>query len=164
MTTIRPKQPGPGRSGSGAPEPAGGEPSGIHAPGARHQIEEEHHVLWSLVERLERTSDLQALALRLGELQALLAEHFAREEAPEGLRDVVDEPRWESALQALFDEHALCLAEVDRLALTSRELLAGPVEELRRDVRAVCQRLHDHETAETELLAASLYDETGGGD
>lgn len=52
----------------------------------------------------------------------------------------------------------------NRLSLTSRELLAGPVEALRRDVRTLCQRLHAHEAAETELLAASLYDETGGGD
>lgn len=164
MTTIRTKQPDPGRRGAGASDPARKGAPGTRSAVARCVIEEEHRRLWNLVERLERVSDLQALALRLGELRVLMAEHFAREEAPGGLQEAVDEPRWDNALQALFDEHAECLAEVERLALTARELLAGPVEELRRDVRTLCRRLHVHEAAEAELLAASLYDETGGGD
>lgn len=136
------------------------------AEAARRQIAEEHRALRLLLERLETTSDPQALLLRLDELRGLLARHFAREEAPDGLHGVIDAsaPHLVVSVQGLFEEHREYLAELERLAGTVRACLEGPVAEARRGVTELCRKLHEHEAAETLLLAGAMYDDLGGGD
>jgi hypothetical protein len=140
----------------------------IESPAAatRREIAEEHRTLRTLLERLEATTDLQVLLPRLDELRRLLARHFAREEAPDGLHRVVDgsAPHLTVSVQGLFEEHREYLAELERLASKVQALVEGPVAELRRGVAELCGKLHEHEAAETELLAGALYDDLGGGD
>ncbi|HSL85083.1 MAG TPA: hypothetical protein VLF66_20095 [Thermoanaerobaculia bacterium] len=133
---------------------------------ARREIAEEHRALRTLLERLETTADLQILLPRLDELRRLLALHFAREEAPDGLHRVVDSsaPHLVVSVQGLFEEHRECLAEIERLAEEAHVIVEGPLAELRRGVSELCRKLHEHEAAETELLAGALYDDLGGGD
>ena len=127
---------------------------------ARREIAEEHRALRTLLERLETTADLQILLPRLDELRRLLALHVAREEAPDGLHRVVDSsaPHLVVSVQGLFEEHRECLAE------EAHVIVEGPLAELRRGVSELCRKLHEHEAAETELLAGALYDDLGGGD
>lgn len=133
---------------------------------ARREIAEEHRTLRALLERLAATAEPEALHRRLGELRRLLALHFAREEAPDGLHRVIDgsASHLTVSVQGLFEEHREYLAELERLASEARALVAGPVAELRRGVAELCRRLHEHEAAETELLSGALYDDLGGGD
>jgi hypothetical protein len=133
---------------------------------SRHEIAEEHRLLRRTLERIERTAELGALVAELGELRTLLVEHFAREEAPEGLHRVIDTsaPHLMASVQGLFDEHRECLETLDRLTEEARACLEGPVADVRRELGELCRRLHAHEAAETELLSGALYDELGGGD
>jgi len=136
------------------------------AAAARREIAEEHRTLRTLVERLEATADPEALHRRLDELRGLLALHFAREEAPDGLHRAIDgsAPHRTVSVQGLFEEHREYLAELARLAEEARALVAGPVAALREGVAELCRKLHEHEAAETELLSGALYDDLGGGD
>lgn len=136
------------------------------AAAARREIAEEHRALRALLERLEATADPEALHRRLGELRRLLALHFAREEAPDGLHRAIDgsASHLTVSVQGLFEEHREYLAELERLAVKALAIVDGPVAELRRGVAGLCRKLHEHEAAETELLSGALYDDLGGGD
>jgi hypothetical protein len=129
-------------------------------------IEDEHRILRALLGRLEATLDLGPLVSGLAELRGLLAVHFAREEASDGLHRVVDAsaPHLVASVAKLIDEHRECLAALDALIGAGRRCLEGPVVEVRRGVSELCRRLHEHEAAETELLAGAVYEEVGGGD
>jgi hypothetical protein len=129
-------------------------------------IEDEHRILRALLGRLEEMTGLEELVPGLAELRGLLAVHFAREEAPSGLHRVVDAsaPHLAASVAELIDEHRECLAALDALIEAGRRCLEGPVAEVRSGVSELCRRLHDHEAAETELLAGAVYEEVGGGD
>jgi len=128
------------------------------------QIHEEHRHLRELLERIGATRELEPLLVLLGELSGALEVHFEHEEAPGGLHDVIDAsaPHLLERVDVLFDEHRRCLEELERLRSEARATLDGPVAEVRRGVEALCQMLHEHEAAETEILSESLYDELGG--
>lgn len=136
------------------------------AEAARREIAQEHRQIRALVEELETTSGLGALLPLLADLRGLLVTHFAREEAPDGLHRVVDgaAPRLSTSVQLLFDEHRQMLAALDGIEERGRACLEGPVAEVRRSVLELCRQLHEHEAAETELLAGALYEDIGGGD
>ena len=128
------------------------------------QIAEEHERLRALLGRVEGEKGLRGLLALLGELRAELAEHFAHEEAAGGLETVVAEsaPHLAGQVDELFEEHRRCLEEVDRLRDKAAAILDGPAAEVRREVVALCETLHEHERQETELLSGALYDEIGG--
>lgn len=158
MTYIRSKM---------EPHPDAGASTLVGAASAtRREIVAEHRQIRDLVSRLETTGELEALLPRLAELRGLLVSHFAREEAPGGLHQVVDgsAPRLAGAVQVLCHEHRELLARVDDLAERARACLDGPVAEVRGAVADLCRGLHAHEAAETELLAGALYEDVGGGD
>ncbi|HLE83876.1 MAG TPA: hemerythrin domain-containing protein [Thermoanaerobaculia bacterium] len=129
-------------------------------------IEDEHRILRALLGRLEETTGLEELVPGLAELRSLLAVHFAREEAPDGLHRVVDAsaPHLVATVVHLIEEHGECLTALDVLIEAGRRCLEGPVAEVRSGVSELCRRLHEHEAAETELLAGAVYEEVGGGD
>jgi len=157
MTYIRPKtKPGSGAAG----------PVTTAAADARREIAAEHRQIRSLVAELETTRDLEELLPRLAGLRELLMSHFAREEAPGGLHRMVDRaaPRLAGPIQALFDEHRELLAHLDGLEERTRACLEGPVAASRGSAADLCRGLHEHEAAETELLAGALYDDIGVGD
>lgn len=140
--------------------------AGERAADARREIAQEHRQIRSVVEVLETTGNLEALLPCLAELRTLLERHFAREEAPEGLHRVVDAaaPRLAASVQVLIEEHREFLEALDLISERARECLEGPIAEVRRSVAELCRRLHEHEAAETDLLAGALYDDIGGGD
>jgi hypothetical protein len=129
-------------------------------------IEEEHRALRALLGRLERSAAREELLTGLAELRGLLTVHFAREEAPGGLHRVVGAsvPHLAAPVAGLIEEHGECLEALDRLIEAGRRCLDGPVAEIRRGAAEISRRLHEHEAAETELLAGAVYEEVGGGD
>jgi hypothetical protein len=132
----------------------------------RREIAREHRQIRAVVAEIEATADLEVLLPRLGELRELLEVHFAREEAPDGLHQVVDgtAPRLATSVQALFAEHREMLALLAGISQRARACLEGPVADVRRSAAELCRRLHEHEAAETDLLAGAVYEDIGGGD
>lgn len=161
MTYVRSKPGAPGDAAGPTVATALAEPAA-----SRREIAREHRQIRSLVAQVEAIADLEELVPRLNALRALLEVHFAREEAPGGLHQVVDgtAPRLATSVEALFDEHREMLALLDAATRRARECLEGPITEVRRAAAELCRRLHEHEAAETDLLAGALYEDIGGGD
>lgn len=151
------------RAGHDAAAPSG--PSESIGPAVSgDQIHDEHLHLRELLGRIEATRDLEPLQGLLAELSEALVVHFEHEEAPGGLQDVIDSsaPHLLEQVDALFDEHRRCLAELGRLRAEVRTILDGPVTDLFKGIADLCRMLHEHEAVETEILSGSLYDELGG--
>lgn len=130
---------------------------------SRQQIADEHRALGELLGRLVHTTDPNALVPQLTELRRLLGVHFAREEADDGLYEIVGEvaPHLLSGVQRLFDEHRELAASVDELLATTRELCGGPLAEILAAVGGLAGRLHRHEAKENELVSGAFYDDLG---
>lgn len=149
------------------PDPSAGGSVAEAAPDLatpRSRIAEEHRLLRQTLTRIETLDEPAALLRELRAFRPLLAEHFAGEEAADGLHRVIDAtaPHRIAEVHELFAEHRECLATLDRLCDTLAELISGPVAALRAEVGELCGRLHRHEAAETELLSNALYEELGG--
>ena len=132
---------------------------------AAQRMEAEHERLAELVERLDHEPDLRELRRELAELTPLLAEHFASEEATDGVFRWVETeaPHCAHDTQTLGDEHVALLARLSRIEGRLDELLEGPVAAVERDVAAFVADLRSHEKAETELVANALWTDIGGG-
>lgn len=130
---------------------------------ARHEIEEEHRLLRHAVYRLRHTRDMRALVPLLDELHQVLALHFAREEAADGLHFAVERvaPHKANQVDELFREHRELLAEVEALAASAREYLEGPLAAVLAGVRDITNRLHEHERAETDLFSEAVTEDLG---
>ena len=126
---------------------------------------EEHKDLRELTETICATSDLALLLPMLDELSHELRDHFASEEAPDGLGAVVSEsaPHKATAVDHLFAEHADFLTAVRRLHHTVEACLAGPMAEVRTLAAHLCKQLRKHEDKEKDLLTDALYTDIGGG-
>jgi hypothetical protein len=135
------------------------------SPGSSAAIAEEHRVLRELLGRITATRDLGALLPQLGELEGLLALHFAHEEEADGLHAVVADsaPDRLPEVQRLFDEHREIARRVMELRERAEELWRGPLAEVLEGVAELADRLHRHEAAEGDLLAGALYDDLGIG-
>lgn len=129
----------------------------------RHEIEEEHRLLRTAVYRIRHTRDLRALVPQLEALRELLAGHFAREEASDGLHAAVERvaPHKVNQVGELFREHRELLADVEALASSAREYLEGPLAAVLDGVRDLTGRLHEHERAETDLFSEAVTEELG---
>jgi hypothetical protein len=133
---------------------------------ARNRIAEEHAALSALLKSIQRIEAPGRLAVELEKLQTLLREHFATEEAEDGLHAAVDRsaPHLLPAVQQLFDEHRQFLGDLEGLVETAQALSAGPMADLLRGVAELAARLHTHEVQETELFIDSVYTDLGAGD
>lgn len=134
---------------------------------ARREIEEDHRFLREAVYKLRHTRDLRALVPQLEDLRGLLARHFAREEAADGLHAAVERaaPHRVNRVDELFREHGEILSDVEALLSATRELVAGPLATVLAGVRRVAGKLHEHEAAETDLFGEAVVgDDLGVGD
>ena len=70
-------------------------------------IEQDHHAIQEILERLEAATDPGVLVPLFEELRAALAEHFEREEEPDGLHEIVASmaPNTVASLQNVLGEH-----------------------------------------------------------
>ena len=126
-------------------------------------IEHDHHAIKEILERLEGTMDPHLLLPILEELRISLVEHFAREEAPEGLHEVIADmsPTTVASLQNVLGEHEQFLVRLDSLIDRTRTLVRGRLAEILRDAAALSESLHDHEARETELFTDAVFTDLG---
>ena len=133
---------------------------------ARERIALEHHRLSAQLDSIELISDPARYPAALERLRELLAEHFAGEEASDGLHEAIGggTPHLLPAVQHLFDEHREFVADLDGLTGRARELVEGPLADLRAGVAGLIARLRDHEARENDLFGESVYTDVAGQD
>ena len=126
-------------------------------------IEHDHHAIKEILERLEATTDLHILLSILEELRMSLVEHFAREEAPEGLHEIIASmsPNTVASLQNVLAEHRDFLVRLDRLIEQARTVVNGPMADILQDAAGLAESLHDHEARETALFTDAVFTDLG---
>ena len=131
--------------------------------GPGHSIEQEHRALKETLGRLECTTDLKLLIPMLSELRARLELHFAHEEGPAGLHQVVGDsaPHLLTYMQRLFDDHQRLLSTIDGVTERARQCLDGPMAAVLGDVASLSAELRLHEARETALLGDAMYTDLG---
>ena len=131
--------------------------------GGGQSIEREHKALKETLDRLECTSDLKILIPMLNELRARLELHFAHEEGPAGLHQVVGDsaPHLLTYMQRLFDDHQRLLTAIDGVTERARQCVDGPLAAVLRDVTTLSEALRLHEARETALLGDAMYTDLG---
>ena len=127
------------------------------------EIEDDHHAIKEILERLEATMDPHLLLPILEELRMSLVAHFAREEAPEGLHEIIADmsPNTVASLQNILGEHEHFVVRLDSLIERTRAAVKGPLAEILRDATALSESLHDHEARETELFTDAVFTDLG---
>ncbi|MEE8526233.1 MAG: hemerythrin domain-containing protein [Thermoanaerobaculia bacterium] len=132
--------------------------------GARtfEDIAAEHRALVEALEALEGTHDPGELRLRLAALRGLLEQHYAGEEAADGLPGVIDAnaPHLVASMQRIFDEHRQFLLDLEQLGAEARACVdrnAG----LHRGITGLVDRLRDHERRETSLVSDAVNTDIG---
>ena len=125
----------------------------------------QHRVLRETLGRIAATNELTLLVRLLDDLRAQLEPHFAEEEAADGLAEAVGAaaPQHLRHLERLMAEHRVLLATLEGLIARGRSLLSDVVGEYVREVRALGQRLRDHEAQETALLSDAVHADIGSG-
>jgi uncharacterized protein with von Willebrand factor type A (vWA) domain len=117
-----------------------------------------------LLSVLVTTSDLARVAPLLADLRALLVAHFAGEEGPAGMHEIVAEGAAHRLpnVQRLIEEHAAIVARLDALTAEVAACAAGP---LARALAGVCELvalLRRHEAEEEEIFSEAFYVDLGG--
>lgn len=151
--------------GRSAVSPSAGKGAGSAGTrAARQRIDEEHRRLGELLAALESTTDLAALAPRLAGLRELLVAHFASEEGPEGMHDIVAEGAAHRLpnVQHLFEEHRAILLRLDHLRDETSACFEGPVRRVLAGVAELAGTLRRHEADEEDLFSEAFYSDLGG--
>lgn len=114
----------------------------------------------ALVEQLERHSGLAELPTLLEELHRLLIDHFAHEQFPGGLYEVLGafDSAHHEELRTLVREHCELLSLTRGVLERSRAAGAADAAALRREVDAMIARLREHEQKEHALAHKLLTD------
>jgi hypothetical protein len=144
--------------------PAQTPPQAPKTPAARQRIDEEHRQLGDLLHALARCHDPERALERLTALASLLREHFAHEEAADGLHALVGEGAAHRLpnLQRLFEEHREVLAAVASIEERLRNLVTGPWTTLRGEIHDLDATLRRHERDEDALFSEAFYIDIGG--
>ena len=131
--------------------------------------------LASIEGQLARLSGVEPLAeqatLTLGELEQLahqLAEHFTREEAPDGIfaKALTRAPRLERRVLALRRQHEPLGAELEQVLEDAGYAGLAPDawQRVAKALAAFARALRAHERAEDRLIADAYLEDLGGGD
>ena len=124
---------------------------------------EDHRALKVIIERVRGTHDLHLMIPLLDELHRLLDEHFAREEAANGLYKTVSAaaPHRLERVQELLDQHGDFLKTVRSIRSKTKYLIEVTMAEVFDDVETLCKGLEIHEASENEILSDALYRDLG---
>jgi iron-sulfur cluster repair protein YtfE (RIC family) len=137
--------------------------SGTYPAGTARQ-REEHHQLNGWVEAL-RVDDPVELKTALKGMRRFLLEHFAHEEADDGLFPLLrDTYGRERQLEALRHEHREMLARMDRLQGLLTPAIASVDEMTRHQIDELVCLVEAHEEWENALLQEALITDIGVGD
>lgn len=126
----------------------------------------EHRRIREFTQQFESALELRELLAILGKARPDLAAHFLGEEADEGFyaRVRAMAPNQTERVDRLERQHQAFLSEIDGLAARAQACLAGPMAEILNDARSLAQRLREHEVAEDNVVADTLYGDLGQGD
>jgi Hemerythrin HHE cation binding domain len=141
-------------------------PSSSSSNDTREQILAEHRQIRDLVKKIEDTPDLAELHSGLQQLQPLFEQHFAREEALDGLHSGMRDraPQQSAAIDALKEDHRQLLAEVAALRARVKACLDGPIQEIETSCTSFISRLKEHEARENEVFLDAIWTDLGTGD
>lgn len=142
-------------------------PAGALGPGSREalrRIDEEHRRMGELLAVLVQTTDLARVEPLLGDLRALLVAHFAGEEGPDGMHEIVGEGAAHRLpnVQRLIAEHAAILARLDTLCAEVAACARGPLGRALAGVGELVATLRRHEAEEEEIFSEAFYVDLGG--
>ena len=120
---------------------------------AAQELREEHAQIMALVKTIEEGKDVAAISGQLETLHEVLLKHFAHEEYPKGLYDVMGACTAEhrDELRVLVDQHFSILSNLRGLVERSRGDAAP--ETVLTEARALAESLREHETLEHKLAA-----------
>ncbi len=129
----------------------------------RASIEEDHDAIKEVLGRMQTITDPQVLLPVLNELRGALSEHFAREEEPEGMHEIVASmaPNSVASLQNILAEHEVFTQRLDRLIEETRACVEGPQAGILRETAELTESLHDHEERETALFTDAVFTDLG---
>lgn len=132
------------------------------SPDSTERIAQEHHEIRRALVELERTSGAQAVIAGLERLLAMLVQHFADEEARDGLHEVIGDaaPHCLDQLDRLLRDHQLLLgatrALIERIRVEQEDCSWRPA------VAELIDQLRAHEDCETEMLSRAVSTDLGG--
>ena len=131
-----------------------------------HKMADQHRELRQTLDRIDQESDLTPLIALLKDLYVQLEQHFAEEEAEDGLSRAIDDtsPQHVRRLEQLFAEHKIFLATTASIMERAQALLNGPKTAIVRDALHLSHDLRVHEETETEIVMDSVYSDIGSGD
>jgi hypothetical protein len=131
---------------------------------ALRRIDEEHRQMGELLAVLLSTTDLARVEPLLGDLRGLLVEHFAGEEGPAGMHEIVGEGAAHRLpnVQRLIQEHADILVRLDALTAEVAACAAGPLARALAGVADLVAMLRRHEAEEEEIFSEAFYVDLGG--
>ncbi len=125
---------------------------------AAQALATDHGRVDELVGRLRSASELAALVTVLEELGEVLVAHFAHEDSPGGIYEVmgVASPALRTPLGDLVGEHYTLLTEIRSLAARGREILQQSHEDLHAQAHDLADRLAAHEAKEDGMARTLL--------
>ncbi|MCA9519720.1 MAG: hemerythrin domain-containing protein [Myxococcales bacterium] len=131
----------------------------------QEQIADDHRRLRRILSTLRKSRQIDEFSPLVDELRALLRDHFAAEEAPTGLPQLVRQyaPNQLGKLDVLFDEHRAILSALDSLE-TQIASCKDAHERLLSQTQSLIETLESHEEQENELVSDALLVDFGGGD
>jgi hypothetical protein len=117
---------------------------------------DEHAEVREVLAQLREAADLHILAGLLDRLVSLLETHFRREEASEGLLQMIGAsgPGQAEGAAELVGEHRQILASARDLVARIRADESQPIGSVENALGGVLKQLEDHEKHETRLLRA----------
>lgn len=118
---------------------------------------EDHRRVDELVARLRSVKDLASLVDALDQLDEVLVTHFAHEESPGGIYELmgVASPELRTPLGDLVGEHYSLLTDIRSLATRGREILERSHVDLHAEARGLADRLQAHEAREDVMAATA---------
>lgn len=116
----------------------------------------DHRRVDELVARLRSATELASLVDVLEQLSEVLVAHFAHEESPGGIYEVmgVASPELRTPLGDLVGEHYTLLTDIRSLAGRGREILERTHVDLHAEARDLADRLAAHEAKEDAMAGA----------
>ncbi len=120
-------------------------------------MSEDHRRVDELVAQLRSATDLASLVKALEQLGEVLVTHFAHEESPGGIYEVmgVASPELRTPLGDLVGEHYSLLIDIRSLATRGREILERSHVDLYSEARSLADRLQAHEGKE-DVMAGTV--------
>ena len=124
---------------------------------------EAHRTIGVQIEELASSPDMETTARRLASFAEVLEAHFADEEAPDGLFDVLrfKRPEMHRRLKFLQEDHRRMMQALEVLRAAAGDD-GWSFSRMQREVASFLYQLRRHERAEGRLIADVYYLDEGG--